>query len=71
MQEVNFFYDRHPIKVVGVNTGRVYAAGAEADCFRLLHEKHSTGANLSKDYGTYPEPLRVIRLKEKPTGGNQ
>ncbi|WP_040981029.1 hypothetical protein [Oceanobacillus jeddahense] len=68
MQEVNLFYDRHPIKIIGQVTGKTYAEGAEADCFRFLKDKHP-GETIHK--GAYLEPLQVIRVKEKPTDGNQ
>lgn len=59
MQEVNLFYDRHPIKIIGLISKIIYVAGAESDCFRMLKEKFENG---------YEEPLQVIRLK--PTSGN-
>ncbi|WP_368900572.1 hypothetical protein [Oceanobacillus oncorhynchi] len=68
MQEINLFYDRHPIKIIGQETGKKYAEGAEADCFRFLKDKYP-GKTING--GAFDEPLQVIRLKEKPTDGNQ
>ncbi|WP_419892842.1 hypothetical protein [Oceanobacillus kimchii] len=65
MKEEKLFFDSAPIQIVGMNTGQVFAEGPEAVCFHSLKEKYPS-AN-----GTYPEPLIVNRLKEKPTEGNQ
>ncbi|MFD1335767.1 hypothetical protein ACFQ4N_09425 [Oceanobacillus iheyensis] len=61
MSEVNFFFDRSPIQIVGAETGKVYAEGPESDCFRTLKEQYPL-ANLNE--GIYPERLNVIRLKD-------
>lgn len=61
LSEINFFFDRTPIQIVGAVTGKIYAEGAEADCFRTLKEEYPL-ANLNE--GIYPEPLNVIRLKK-------
>ncbi|WP_424474813.1 hypothetical protein [Oceanobacillus kimchii] len=65
MPEINLFFDQRPIQVVGVESGKVYAEGAEASCFQILSEQYPSA------HGTYPELLRINRLKEKPTDGNQ
>ncbi|GLO64721.1 hypothetical protein [Oceanobacillus kimchii] len=65
MQEVKLFFDSAPIQIVGMNTGQVYTEGPEAVCFQSLKDQYPS-AN-----GTYPEPLIVNRLKEKPTDANQ
>ncbi|MCT1577563.1 hypothetical protein M3E13_11605 [Oceanobacillus kimchii] len=65
MKVINLFFDYAPIQIVGMVTGNVYAEGPEAVCFQSLKDQYPS-AN-----GTYPEPLIVNRLKEKPTDGNQ
>lgn len=61
MQEVQLFFDRAPVQIIGQETGKTYSEGAEADCFRFLKDKYP-GETISG--GTFNEPLQVIRLKE-------
>lgn len=59
MPEINLFFDQNPIEIIGVESGKVYAEGTEAECFRTLNEQFPSA------HGTYPELLKINRLKEK------
>jgi len=60
MQEINLFFDQAPVKIIGLDSGKKYAEGSEADCSKYLNEKYS-GETIYK--GAFPEPLQIIRLK--------
>lgn len=47
------------IKLVGDKSGKVYATGTKADCFRKLNEQFPYEKNTRK---VYPEPLWVVRV---------
>ncbi len=67
MPEINLFYDQNPIKIIGQDTGQVYAEGTEANCFRKLQSTYDNAPGNRKDSrvgNIYLEPLQVIRLKK-------
>lgn len=53
------------IRVVGMESGKIYAEGRHGDCFRKLNQKYpyKMGVKkiLSSEY-VYPEPLKVYKL---------
>ena len=54
------------IKIVGLESGRLYAEGRREDCFRQLKDQYSYVPSRDKTYGrVYPEPL-IIVFEESP-----
>ena len=51
------------IKIVGQETGKVYASGTRADCFRKLHKEYQykKGSKAGELGHVYPEPLMVVK----------
>ncbi|WP_193063416.1 hypothetical protein [Oceanobacillus oncorhynchi] len=68
MQEINLFFDQAPVKIIGIRTGKKFAEGSEADCFKFLNEKYR-GETIDK--GTFPEPLQIIRLSAATDAQNK
>lgn len=68
MQEINLFFDQAPVEVIGSKTGKKFAEGSEADCFKFLNEKYR-GETIGK--GTLPEPVRVVRLSAATDAHNK
>ena len=61
------------LAIVGECTHKIYIFGEEAYCFRVLNKKFPTTSKNSVGHGKrkelinpdiYPEPLRVVKLKE-------
>lgn len=56
------------IKIIGMETGKIYAQGRKSECFRMLLEKYPSleEHHLFAKKGVaaksiYPEPLKVVR----------
>lgn len=51
------------IKIVGQETGKVYAEGYRADCYRKLHKEYRyiKGSKAGEKGHVYSEPLLVVK----------